>query len=239
MMSAVSRSSSSRPCGILRCVERCWPSAAQARRSETPSSQRTCSMQARRRAGLSNFPGKPPAGSACPASAPRSLCATERSRSPGPSDASADQTSDRRTRYASDSTSPPSHQSSGSHPRSASPVTSGHQLAATSQRSLPVCASSPFQSSSVAKPYFESDHFIGGGPLLWASYDAHSFCQRAVHAEVCPHWLCYTSVHRRCYLGPRQDRVRQCLQEFIGQAQAKAAIARATRSPQPARLAHL
>src|SRR5205085_3354073 len=118
----------------------------------------------RRRAGLSNFPGKPPAGSACPASGPRSLCATERSRSPGPSDASPDQTSDRRTRCASDNTSPPSHQSSGSHPRSASPVTSGHQLAATSQRSLPVCASSPFQSSSVAKPYFESDHFIGGGP---------------------------------------------------------------------------
>src|SRR5206468_5416120 len=68
MMSAVSRSSLSRPCGVLRCVERCWPSAAQARRSETPREQRTCSMQARRRAGLSNFPVPPPAGSACPAS---------------------------------------------------------------------------------------------------------------------------------------------------------------------------
>src|SRR3954454_8158621 len=43
-MSALSRSSSSRPCGTLRCVERCWPSAAQARRSDTPSSRRTCSM---------------------------------------------------------------------------------------------------------------------------------------------------------------------------------------------------
>jgi hypothetical protein len=46
---AVRRSSSSRP---LRCVERCCPSAAQARRSETCSCARTCSMQARRRAGL-------------------------------------------------------------------------------------------------------------------------------------------------------------------------------------------
>src|SRR5215218_3337561 len=51
-MSALSRSSSSRPHGTLRCVERCWPSAAQARRSDTPSSRRTCSMQTRRRAGL-------------------------------------------------------------------------------------------------------------------------------------------------------------------------------------------
>src|SRR5689334_622151 len=53
-MSAVSWSSSSRPRGVLRCVERCWPSAAQARRSETFSSRRTCSMQARRRAGPGN-----------------------------------------------------------------------------------------------------------------------------------------------------------------------------------------
>jgi hypothetical protein len=72
-MSAVSRSSSSRPRGILRCVERCWPSAAQARRSEIDSTPRTCSMQARRRAGLSSFPGPPPAGSACPGSGPTPL----------------------------------------------------------------------------------------------------------------------------------------------------------------------
>src|SRR4029078_1124143 len=50
-MSPVRRSSSSRPRGTLRCVERCCPSAAQARRSETCSCARTCSMQARRRAG--------------------------------------------------------------------------------------------------------------------------------------------------------------------------------------------
>src|SRR5262245_26726047 len=37
IISAVRRSSSSRPRGILRCVERCCPSAAQARRSETCS----------------------------------------------------------------------------------------------------------------------------------------------------------------------------------------------------------
>src|SRR5438874_7722255 len=69
-MSAVSRSSSSRPRGILRCVERCCPSAAQARRSEIDSACRTCSMQARRRAGLSSFPAPPPAGSAYPRSDP-------------------------------------------------------------------------------------------------------------------------------------------------------------------------
>jgi hypothetical protein len=37
------------------------PGAAQARRSETCSCARTCSMQARRRAGLRSFPGRPPA----------------------------------------------------------------------------------------------------------------------------------------------------------------------------------
>src|SRR5215470_13111368 len=46
-MSAVSRASSSRPCGILRCVERCCPSAVHARRSEIDSTPRTRSMQAR------------------------------------------------------------------------------------------------------------------------------------------------------------------------------------------------
>src|SRR3954471_21664772 len=80
-MSALSRSSSSRPRGTLRCVERCWPSAAQARRSDTPSSRRTCSMQTRRRAGLRSFPGLPPAGSACPASGRQSLCAAACSQS--------------------------------------------------------------------------------------------------------------------------------------------------------------
>src|SRR5262249_58672209 len=55
-MSAVRRSSSSRPRGTLRCVERCCPSAAQARRSETCSWARTCSTQARRRAGLRSSP---------------------------------------------------------------------------------------------------------------------------------------------------------------------------------------
>ena len=61
MVSAVSRSSSSRPRGTLRCVERCCPSAAQARRSETGMTAWICSIQARRRAGLRSFPGQPPA----------------------------------------------------------------------------------------------------------------------------------------------------------------------------------
>src|SRR5271169_4331263 len=44
--------------------------AAQARRSETPSSARTFSTQPRRRAGLRSFPAQPRSGSACPGSAP-------------------------------------------------------------------------------------------------------------------------------------------------------------------------
>ena len=61
-ISAVRRCSSSRPRGTLRCVERCSPSAKQARRSETCSCARTCSMQRRRRAGLRSFPEPPPPG---------------------------------------------------------------------------------------------------------------------------------------------------------------------------------
>ena len=62
---------SSRPRGILRCVERCCPSATQAQRSDTPSSRRTCSTHSRRRAGLRSSPRRPPAGSACPMLDPR------------------------------------------------------------------------------------------------------------------------------------------------------------------------
>jgi hypothetical protein len=69
-MSAVSLSSSSRPRGAWRCAERCWPSAAQTRRSETGKTRRTCSTQARRRAGPRSFPARPPPGSACPGSGP-------------------------------------------------------------------------------------------------------------------------------------------------------------------------
>src|SRR5207302_2833879 len=65
MTSLVSRSRSLRPRGILRCVERCCPSAAQTRRSETCNCPRTCSMQARRRAGLRSFPWQPQLRSAC------------------------------------------------------------------------------------------------------------------------------------------------------------------------------
>ena len=47
------------PHGILRCVDRCWPSVRQALRSETPRTSRTCSMHRRRREGLSSFPLRP------------------------------------------------------------------------------------------------------------------------------------------------------------------------------------
>ena len=53
--SAASRLASSRPRGTLRCVERCCPSAAQTRRSETCKCARTCAMQTRRCAGLRSF----------------------------------------------------------------------------------------------------------------------------------------------------------------------------------------
>lgn len=49
-------------CGIFRCVERCCPSTRQANRSEIRNFCLTCSMQARRRAGLRSFPRQPPAG---------------------------------------------------------------------------------------------------------------------------------------------------------------------------------
>jgi hypothetical protein len=75
MMSAVSRASSSRPCGMHRCVERCCPSTRQTRRSDSSSLDRTCSMQARRKAGLRSFadavlrvPRRPLSRSACPGS---------------------------------------------------------------------------------------------------------------------------------------------------------------------------
>src|SRR5829696_636986 len=56
-MTALSRSSSSRPRGTLRCVERCWPSAAQARRSDTPSSRRSARCRPGDARGLEVSPG--------------------------------------------------------------------------------------------------------------------------------------------------------------------------------------
>ncbi len=55
--------------------------------------RRTCSMQAQRRAGLSSFPGPPPAGSACRASDPTPPDEASGSPSQGPSDASPDRSS--------------------------------------------------------------------------------------------------------------------------------------------------
>src|SRR3569833_456809 len=51
MMSVVNASSSGRPCGFLRWVERCWPRTLQAKRSETENCTMTWSTQRRRREG--------------------------------------------------------------------------------------------------------------------------------------------------------------------------------------------
>jgi len=72
-MSANRRSSSARPLGLRRCVERCWPRTRQIRRSDTFSSLCNRSMQTRRRAGLRSFPWQPHSGSTCPASGPKRL----------------------------------------------------------------------------------------------------------------------------------------------------------------------
>ena len=79
IISATKCSSSGRPTGTLRCVERCCFRTRQARRSETFSSLRTRSMHARRRAGLRSFPLLFPSGSACRASDQKQPCAAARS----------------------------------------------------------------------------------------------------------------------------------------------------------------
>ena len=56
VMSSIKACSSSDPLGRRLCVGRCCPSTRQTRRSDCFSSDRTCSMQARRRAGFRNFP---------------------------------------------------------------------------------------------------------------------------------------------------------------------------------------
>src|SRR5262249_40553117 len=55
------------------------------RRSEIDSTSRMCSTPARRRAGLSSFPGLPPAGSACLASDPTPRDEAAYSPPPAPS----------------------------------------------------------------------------------------------------------------------------------------------------------
>jgi len=55
MMSAVSASSSARPRGTFRRVDRCCPNTRQANRSETRNFRLTWLTQARRRAGLRTF----------------------------------------------------------------------------------------------------------------------------------------------------------------------------------------
>ena len=77
--------SSARPCGNRRCVDRCWPSTRQTRRSATFNWLRTKSMQARRREGNRSFLVRPPTGSICPVSAPLPLGAGACSPSGGAS----------------------------------------------------------------------------------------------------------------------------------------------------------
>src|SRR6266508_1718050 len=123
-------------------------------------------MQARRRAGLRSFPWQPLAGSACRASGRRSPCADARSPSPNPSAALPGLTSDHHTPGASGSTSLRSRRSSGSHRARSGLATSKRRPGAAWQQSLQACvASLALQSSSGLKPYFESDHFRGGGSL--------------------------------------------------------------------------
>src|SRR5262245_20791062 len=134
--------------------------------SETCSCARTCSMQARRRAGLRSFPGQPPAELACPASNQRPPCAAGCSRAQGPSGASPARSSARRTPGATDNTSPRSPRSGGLRPPCSGPARPEHRPAATSRRSLQACiASLPLQSSWMSKTYLKSDHFNGGESL--------------------------------------------------------------------------
>src|SRR5262245_26090588 len=194
IISAVRRSSSSRPRGILRCVERCCPSAAQARRSETCSCARTCSMQARRRAGLRSFPGQPSAEWAYPASDRKPPCAAGCSRAQGPSGASPARSSTHRTPAATDNTSPRSPRSDGLHPPCSGPARPEHRPAAASRRSLQACiASLPLQSSWISKTYLKSDHFNGGGSLTpenitrqWIMFEAGAIARGVSKDRVCP-----------------------------------------------------
>jgi len=81
IMSSTKRSSSARPRGNRRCVDRCWPRTRQTRRSETLNSLRTWSMQARRREGLRSFPMQLPSGSTYPMSGQKPHDADARSLS--------------------------------------------------------------------------------------------------------------------------------------------------------------
>src|ERR1700684_4572660 len=94
-MAAVNANSSSRPRAGLRWVDRGCRSTAHARRSDTLSAALILSTQARRRAGLRSFPGRPPSGSACPRSGPTPLAGAAYSPVPNTSDASPGRSSDR------------------------------------------------------------------------------------------------------------------------------------------------
>jgi hypothetical protein len=148
MMSAVRRSSSSRPRGRLRWMDRSCPSAAHARRSDTSSVRRTCSMHALRRAGLSSFPLPLPEGSACPVSGQKPPCAGAGSQPRDPSFDGPGRYPARRTPTAICDRSRRSRRSIAPRPPQSGPTPSSHPPAGAWRRSPPACASSlAFQSS--------------------------------------------------------------------------------------------
>ena len=194
MMSAVSRSSSSRPRGTLRCVERCWPSAAQARRSET------CSLAGHARCrrgdarGLEVSPGSLLQDQLVQRQIRRPPGAAARSPPPAPSAASPGRSSARRTPAASGSTSPPSRRSSGSPRQRSAPATPARPPAAAWRRSPQACGSSSPSRSSSAQSHTSGrttskgeDHPIEGGYITYCAVLPPNSAAAHVPLETTPH----------------------------------------------------
>src|SRR5690606_29605854 len=163
-MSSVSCCSSSRPRGIRRCVERCCPSTRHTRRSDTRfgRTERTWSMQARRREGLRSFPAQPPSGSACPASDRPPPCEAVRSPSGDPSTAEAGHGSCRHIACATGRTSVRKRRSGERHPPSPCLGRAKPQPAEASCRSRRACvACLPLWSSVMVRSILQ------GGPVQW------------------------------------------------------------------------
>ena len=80
-----------------RCVPRGGARTRQARRSETTSAVRACVTAWRRRAGLRNFPTRPPCGWRCPAPGRPPASSAARSRAPAPCGAAPGPPAGRRT----------------------------------------------------------------------------------------------------------------------------------------------
>jgi hypothetical protein len=135
----VSRSSSDRPCGTLRWVERCLPRVRQARRSDTPRGCRTWSMHNRRREGLRGFPGQPKSESVSPGAGQTRLAEAAGSQPPAPSTVAAGPDSCRHTACANGNRSALSPRSAASIGQLTSPGPAALPRAATSKRSPRAC----------------------------------------------------------------------------------------------------